>query len=133
MADTEYISKWTGDQVDEAVGTALGLTVTYKAFSVQIEASSFVPSTEEGSTYVSYTIPASAHGQMLAGVTANDLWVNYNAVADTAFPTTPGWIRYTIETTGDVTIYASSAVTLVVRIWNGIGFIKPSTETTNNE
>lgn len=68
-------------------------------------------------TGYTYVITAGLHGQMRDGATANDLWVSFDEGAENL----GAYSRYTVDESGDITVYVNEPVAMAVRVWNGKG------------
>ncbi len=75
---------------------------------------------DNGSGYTA-VITAGQHGQMVNGVSANDLWVSFDETVNGVI--TGDSASYTVETNGDITITVVEPVDMTVRVWNGKGLI----------
>lgn len=98
-----------GDTAPLPVNTASVITVQESAWEAVYS----------GASITGYTVLISAgqHGQMRDGATANDLWVSFDEADGTGF--LGAFKRYTVDDSGNITIYANQPVTTTVRVWNG--------------
>lgn len=74
-----------------------------------------------------YTVMSGMHGQIRDGATANDLWVSLDTSENEDFLGT--YARYTVNISGDITIYANEPVAMTVRVWNGKSIVDKTART----
>ena len=74
-----------------------------------------------------YTVMSGMHGQMRDGATANDLWISFGTSENEDFLGT--YTRYTVNISGDITIYANEPVAMTVRVWNGKSIVDKTART----